>query len=50
MRADSARPPDVWLEEIRTLRRAGKTEEAQRQLNEFRLAHPDYVLPEEFRQ
>lgn len=50
MRAESARPPAVWLEEIRALRRAGKTEEAQRQLSEFRLAHPDYVLPEEFRQ
>ena len=50
MRADSARTPAAWLEEIRALRRAGEAEEAQRQLNEFRLAHPDYVLPEEFRQ
>jgi hypothetical protein len=49
-RADSTRPPEVWLEEIRALRRAGKTEEADRQLREFRLAHPDFPLPEEFRQ
>jgi hypothetical protein len=50
MRADSTRSPTAWLEEIRALRRAGEAEEAQRQLSEFRLAHPDYVLPEEFRQ
>jgi hypothetical protein len=49
-RADSTRTPEVWLEEIRSLRRAGKTEEAGRQLREFRLAHPDFPLPEEFRQ
>lgn len=49
-RADNSRSPAVWLEEIRTLRRAGKTEEAERQLREFRLAYPDYLLPEEFRQ
>ena len=49
-RADGPRPPEVWLEEIRALRRAGKTEEAGRQLREFRLAHPDFPLPEEFRQ
>jgi hypothetical protein len=49
-RADGTRPPEVWLEEIRALRRAGKTEEAERQLREFRLAHPDFPLPEEFRQ
>ena len=49
-RADSSRSPAVWLEEIRALRRAGKAEEAERQLREFRLAYPDYALPEEFRQ
>jgi hypothetical protein len=49
-RADSTRPPEVWLEEIRALRRAGKVEEATRQLRDFRLAHPDFPLPEEFRQ
>ena len=49
-RADGARTPARWLDEIRALRRAGKREEAERQLQEFRLAHPDYPLPEEFRQ
>jgi len=49
-RADSSRSPAVWLEQIRALRRAGKAEEAERQLREFRLVHPDYLLPEEFRQ
>lgn len=48
--AEGLRSPVVWLEEIRALRRAGKTEEAERQLREFRLAYPDYLLPEEFRQ
>jgi len=49
-RAEGKRTPDLWLEEIRALRSAGKTEEAERQLREFRRAHPDYPLPEEFRQ
>jgi hypothetical protein len=49
-RADGTRTPELWLEEIRALRSAGKTEEAERQLREFRRAHPDYPLPEEFRQ
>lgn len=49
-RADSTRTPQLWLEEIRSLRNAGKSEEAERQLAEFRRAHPDYPLPEEFRQ
>ena len=47
---DSARSPAAWLDEIRALRRAGKAEEAERQLSEFRLAYPDYPVPEEFRQ
>ena len=49
-RADNSPSPAVWLEDIRALRTAGKTEEAERQLREFRLAYPDYLLPEEFRQ
>ncbi|MBL8415456.1 MAG: hypothetical protein JNM42_13545 [Propionivibrio sp.] len=48
-RADGTRTPELWLEEIRALRSAGKSEEAERQLAEFRRAHPDYRLPEEFR-
>lgn len=49
-RADGTRTPERWLEEIRALRSAGKTEEAERQLGEFRRAYPNYPLPEEFRQ
>ena len=49
-RANSTRTPELWLEEIRALRSAGKSEEAERQLREFRRTHPDYPLPEEFRQ
>ena len=49
-RADGVRSPAVWLDEIRVLRSAGRTDEAERQLREFRLAYPDFVLPEEFRQ
>ena len=49
-RADSTRSPGVWLDEIRALRSAGKAAEADRQLNAFRFAHPNYPLPEEFRQ
>ncbi len=47
--ADSVRAPAVWLDEIRVLRNSGKAEEAEEQLRKFRLAHPDYPLPEEFR-
>lgn len=50
LRAEAARSPVVWLEEIRALVREGKAEEAARQLREFRRLHPDYPLPEEFRQ
>ncbi len=49
-RAEGVRTPASWLEEIRALRRAGRTDEAERQLREFRRVHPDYPLPEEFRQ
>jgi hypothetical protein len=49
-RAEGVRTPASWLEEIRSLRRAGQTDEAERQLREFRRVHPDYPLPEEFRQ
>ncbi|MEF8756353.1 MAG: hypothetical protein V5B60_20845 [Accumulibacter sp.] len=49
-RADIARSADDWLDEIRALRRAGRSTEAAKQLADFRLAHPDYPLPEEFHQ
>ena len=48
-RADGTRTPELWLEEIRALRSAGKNQEAEHQLAEFRRAYPDYPLPEEFR-
>jgi hypothetical protein len=48
-RAGGVRAAGVWLEEIRALRAAGKSEQAEQQLREFRVAYPDYVLPEEFR-
>lgn len=50
LRAEVPRSPAAWLEEIRALMREGKAEEAARQLREFRRTHPDYPLPEEFRQ
>lgn len=49
-RADDGRSADDWLEEIRRLRREGRSVEAAQQLAEFRRAHPGYPLPEEFRQ
>jgi hypothetical protein len=49
-RAEAVRTASAWLDEIRALRRAGKSQEAERQLGEFRRANPDYPLPEEFRQ
>jgi hypothetical protein len=47
--APAARSPEAWLEEIRRLRREGRAAEAQVQLDEFRRAHPDYVLPEDLK-
>ena len=41
--------PQVWIEEIRQLRRQGQLDEASRRLAEFRKAYPDYVLPEDLR-
>ena len=49
-RADDGRSADDWLEEIRALRREGRHAEAAKRLADFRRAHPDYPLPEEFRQ
>jgi len=43
------KPPAVWLDEIRSLRRQGRSEEAERSLREFRAAYPDYRLPEDLR-
>jgi hypothetical protein len=41
--------PETWLEEIRSLRRQGRSEEAERSLRDFRAAYPDYRLPEDLR-
>ena len=49
-KTENGRSASVWLDEIRALRREGKTREAERQLQEFRRANPDYPLPEDFRQ
>lgn len=38
-----------WLEEIRSLRRQGKHEEAAHRLAEFRVAYPDYPLPDDLK-
>jgi hypothetical protein len=43
------RPPQAWIEDIRRLREDGKTDEAARELAEFRKRNPDYVLPEDLR-
>lgn len=43
------RRPETWLEDIRKLRAAGKTPEAERELVEFRKRYPDYRLPDDLR-
>ncbi|OQA33459.1 MAG: hypothetical protein BWY57_01178 [Betaproteobacteria bacterium ADurb.Bin341] len=45
----AARTPEIWIEEIRELRRQKKWSEAERSLTEFRRAYPDYRLPEDLR-
>jgi hypothetical protein len=37
--------PDKWLEDILSLRRAGRLAEADAALAEFRKAYPDHPLP-----
>lgn len=49
-REAEARPPAVWLEEIRTLLRQERTREATDALAAFRRAYPDYVLPQDLRE
>ena len=38
-----------WLEQIRVLRKAGRDEQADKELRLFREAYPDFVLPEDVR-
>lgn len=51
VRADSADAlaPAAWIERIRALRRAGKPEEAQRELRALLARHPGYELPEDLK-
>lgn len=46
-RLGNLQPPAAWIERIRVLRRAGKMEDAERELRAFRARHPDYALPED---
>jgi hypothetical protein len=41
-----AETPEQWLERIAQLRKEGRSEEADRQLAEFRKRYPDYPIPE----
>ena len=41
-----AETPERWLERIVQLRKEGRTEEAAKQLAEFRKRYPDYKIPE----
>lgn len=43
---DAGETPEKWLERIAELRRAGRHEEADKALAEFRLRHPGYRIPE----
>ena len=46
--ADRAQPeaPERWLERILELRKAGRHEDAEKELAEFRKRYPEYKLPE----
>jgi hypothetical protein len=43
-RVQQTRDPEQWLRDIRELRTAGETEEADRQWKEFETAFPDYAV------
>jgi hypothetical protein len=48
--ADKAvQAPDEWIEDIRRLKREGREREAVSQLAAFRLAYPDYRLPDDLK-
>jgi hypothetical protein len=45
---DAARPdPEAWVERMLSLRAAGRLEELEVELAEFRRSWPDYPLPPE---
>lgn len=48
-RSTPERTPQTWIEDIRRLKGEGRTEEAGRELAEFRKRHPGYTLPEDLR-
>lgn len=41
---DASEPPEKWLERIAELRRAGRHDEADKALAEFRQRHPGYRI------
>jgi len=43
------RSPQAWIEDIRKLMAAGKSEEAGSELAVFKKRYPDYTLPEDLR-
>ena len=45
--AKAARSPQVWLDEIRELRRAGREDEAVASVKLFLQAYPDFPLPQD---
>lgn len=45
----SERSPQTWVEDIRKLMAAGRSEEAGQEIAEFKKRYPDYVLPEDLR-
>jgi hypothetical protein len=47
--AQASRSPEAWLAEIRRLRADGREAEAHEQLERFRKAYPDFVLPADLR-
>jgi hypothetical protein len=47
--APVARSPESWLDDIRKLRSAGRSADAERELAEFRKRYPDYRVPDDLR-
>lgn len=48
--SSGARPPEAWLDEIRTLQKQGKLISAKEKMRAFRRKYPDYSLPEDLAQ
>lgn len=43
------RSPETWLDDVRKLKAQGRTEDAERELAEFRKRYPDFRLPDDLR-